>query len=457
LAEGVHALGYQSADNVENMEVLRSTTVLVDATAPVSTFSFGVPLFIAADGTRYVTPATQLAFSAGDPASNGVASGVERIEVSVDGAAFAAYAAALTFAEGRHTVLFRAIDRVGNVETVRRLDLQSDNTSPRTSLAVLGGRQFPGPDAASFYASLDTSLGLPAVDPVVNGVAAGLAFTRWQDTGGPFKTYASPFTLSEGVHPLAYQSADNVQNLEVPRSTTVLVDATPPVSALSIGAPQFPWPGVLLVSSRTPFSLSAVDPRVSGVVSGVRDIFWRVSDSLAPGAFSAYAAPFTLGGADALKTVDSYARDNVVNVEAVKSTTVLLDATPPELALLSPPACGGGICRVLSGGVPALGSVRDIHLRGWRLEAAPGRGAAAGFVAIASGTAQVSSGTLGRWDTTVMPGWRTLRLGAEDLVQYARRRGYRRGRENLRGRHAQRPRGRLLLYRRALGVLRPCR
>ncbi|TPW19407.1 MAG: hypothetical protein FD126_2715, partial [Elusimicrobia bacterium] len=213
--------------------------------------------------------------------------------------------------------------------------------------------------------------------------------------------------------------------------TTVLVDATPPLSALSIGAPQSRLPGVLLVSSRTAFSLSAVDPRASGVASGVRDIFRSVGESASPGTFQEYAVPFTLGGADGLKTVHSYARDNVVNVEAVKSTTVLLDATPPEPALLSPSACGGGVCRVLSGVVPVLGSVKDVHLRGWRLEAAPGRGAAAGFVAIASGAVQVSSASLGVWDTTVMPGWRTLRLGAEDLA-----------------------RGGVLLDRRAPGVLR---
>ncbi|MBI2384441.1 MAG: hypothetical protein HYV14_00350 [Elusimicrobia bacterium] len=615
LPEGAHAVGYQSQDRVLNMEVLRSTSVLVDATPPVTTAHIGAPWFAAADGTNYITPATPVTFTAVDPAVSGVASGVHRIEVAVDGGPFTAYSSALTFAEGRHTILYRAIDNVANVEAILTLNIQSDatqpasalaigapkfdpgqgqpvivaaatlmtlsaqdpvvlnvasgvrqisfrrggdpfgtyaapftlplsdglktldyfatdnvgnvevtrstmvaldDTSPLTTLAVLGGRQFPGPDATSFYASSDTRLALPAADPVVNGVASGLAFTQWQDNGGAFQAFAGAFGLPEGAHLIAYQSQDRVQNMEVPRSTTVFADATapvssatidsplfvaadgtnyitpatpvklsavdptlptgqlgsgvsrievsinggpftvysaaltfaegrhtilyravdnvanvetlrtlqvrsdatPPVSSLIVGQPQFQLPTGLLVSTRTPFSTNAVDPIISDVASGVKDTFYRVSD-LAPGgaAFQTFSTPFSMAGLDANKVIEFYSRDNVLNTEAIKSSTVLLDSTPPEVALLSPASCDSGVCRVLKGKFPVLGTAQDRHFHTYTLEFAPGKDASAGFALISSGTVAVSSGTLGVWDASTLGGWQTLRLSANDLVQ----------------------------------------
>ncbi|MDP3544321.1 MAG: hypothetical protein Q8T11_17790 [Elusimicrobiota bacterium] len=618
LAEGAHGLAYQSSDNVENLEVPRSTNVWIDATPPVSSFAFGAPYHEAPDGTHYVTPATPVTFSANDPAlpTGQPGSGVSRVEIAVDGGPFAAYTSSLTFAEGRHTVLYRSIDGVANVEATRALDIRSDATAPLTSLALSGGHQFQGPDALSFFASADTLYSLPAVDPLVKDVASGAAFTRRQDNGGPFQLFAAPFTLAEGVHHLGYQSQDHVQNLEVPLSTTALVDATaprtslavvggyrfpgpdaatfyassdtrlalpafdpvaggvasglaftryqdgdgpfqtfvstfglsegahrlgyhsqdnvhnlellrstdvwidaappvssfafgapyhaapdgthyitpatpvtfsavdptlptgqpgsgvsrievaidggpfavyaaaltfaegrhtilyravdnvanvetvrtlsvqsdatPPVSSLVVGEPWFQLPSVLLVSTGTPFSIAPVDPIVNDVASGVKDTSFRVSD-ISPGtaAFAVFSAPFTMAGADVNKVIEFFSRDHVLNTEVVKSSTVLLDSTPPEIALLSPASCGAGICRVLKGRFPVLGTARDAHFGHYRLEFAPGQDAAAGFVFISSGTLAVSSGTLGTWDATALSGWHTVRLSAADLVANA--------------------------------------
>ncbi len=616
LVEGAHKFGYQSTDNVQNLEVLRSTNAWVDATPPVSAFAFGAPYYQAPDGTNYVTPATPLTFTAKDPPlpSGQPGAGVNRIEVAVDGGAFAVYTSSLTFAEGRHTVQYRSIDNVGNVEVARTLNVQSDATPPLTALAVQGGHQFPGPNAASFFASADTRYALPAVDPVVKNAASGVALTRWQDNGGMFQAFSAPFSLAEGVHHLAYQSQDNVSNLEVLRSTTALVDAkppvtsllvaggrqfpgpdavtfyassdtrlvlistdpvvngvasgvaftqyqdnggafqvyassltliegvhkfgyqssdnvanlevlrstnawidatppvtsitigsptytasdgaiyvatatpisfaaadpalpsgqpgsgvarietsldgaafalyatpltlaegrhvilyraidnvgnveaahsislqsdaTPPASSLVIGAPQFQLPNVLLVSSRTPFSVAAVDPVSNNVASGVKDTYYRVSDvSPSTAAFAAFTSSFAMAGADVNKVIEFFSRDNVLNTEVVKSSTVLLDSTPPEIAVLSPAACDSGVCRVLKGKFPVLGTARDLHFGNYVLDYAPGQNAAAGFTTISSGTVAVSSGPLGTWDATKLSGWLTLRLTATDLVQ----------------------------------------
>ncbi|MEK7384434.1 MAG: hypothetical protein AAB262_14255, partial [Elusimicrobiota bacterium] len=152
--------------------------------------------------------------------------------------------------------------------------------------------------------------------------------------------------------------------------------------------------------------------------SGVKDTYFRVFD-LAPGtsAFAAFATPFTMAGGDADKVIEFFSRDNVLNTETVKSSAVLLDSTPPEAALLSPASCGSGICRVLKGRFPVLGTARDLHFGNYRLEYAAGQNASTGFTVISLGTLAVSSGTLGTWDATALNGWQTLRLTAADQVQ----------------------------------------
>ena len=521
LSEGVRRVDFQSADNVGNQELLKSATVYVDAAPPVTALSIGSPRYASPGGTLFVGPAAPFTLASQDPVTQGVASGVKVISARLDQGPYSFYSTTFTLTpgDGLRTVGWFAADNVGNAETPQVSTAALDETSPLTTLLVSGGRQFAGPDAATFYASSDMRLILIATDPAVNGVASGVAFTRWQDNGGAFETYLSSLTLAEGAHKLGYQSADNVTNLEVLRSTTVLVDATapvttasigsprftaldatiyvtpsapiafsaadpllptgqagsglhhietsldgapfapfgaalylpegrhvilfravdnvgnvetsrsldiqsdatPPLSALSIGSPQFALSAsTLLVSSRTTFSLTAVDPPVRGAASGVKDSFWRVLDLLPSTAtFQAYAAPFSLSGSDAVKVIEFYSRDNVLNAETPKSAAVLLDSTPPEAVLLSPTSCDAGICRVVRGRFPVLGTARDLHFASYTLEAAPGKDAAAGFAFISSGTVALSSAALGVWDTGALSGWQTLRLTGTDQVQNA--------------------------------------
>ncbi|MDE2141047.1 MAG: hypothetical protein KGJ84_01375 [Elusimicrobia bacterium] len=517
LNEGVRRVDFQSADNVGNQELLKSATVYVDATAPATALTIGQPQYASPSGMLFVGPAAPFALSAQDPVVQGVASGVSAVSVRVDSAPFAFYSATFTLTpgDGLRTVGWFAADNVGNAETPKLSTVALDATPPLTSLLVTGGRQFPGPDASTFYASADTRLILVSTDPLAGGVASGVAFTRWQDNNGAFTTSISSLALAEGAHTLGYQSSDNVANLEVLRSTTALIDATPPattvaigsptftaadgtiyvatatpvafaaadpdlptgqagsglnrievsldgapfmpytiaitltegrhvilyravdnvgniegahsisiqsdmtppVSALVVGAPQFQLSNVLLVSSRTPFGVAAVDPAANNVASGVKDTYYRVSD-VAPStaAFTVYTSTFAMAGADVNKIVEFYSRDNVLNTEIVKSSTVLLDSTPPEIALLSPAACDSGICRVLKGKFPVLGTAHDLHFGNYRLEFAAGQNAVSSFTFVSSGTAVVSSNTLAVWDATALAGWYTLRLTATDLV-----------------------------------------
>ncbi|MDE2491034.1 MAG: hypothetical protein KGM24_09300, partial [Elusimicrobia bacterium] len=515
LIEGIRTVAFQSQDNVGNLELTKSATVYVDATAPVSQLTIGAPQY-QAPSTLFVSTVTSFTLASQDPLVAGVASGVHDLLYRLDGGAFAPYVSTITLTspEGPRTLAWQATDNVGNQESLKSATVSLDATPPVTILDVIGGAQYPGPDASTFYASSGTRFALISTD-----AASGVAFTRWQDDGGAFQTYLTTITLAEGVHSLAYQSQDNVANLEVLRSTTALIDATAPVSTAAVGSPSFtaadgtlyvstatpvtlaaadpalstsvagsgagtPGSGVarievsidsgafipyasaltfaegrhtvvfravdnvgnveashllalsadatppdsslaigspqfalssatVLVSSLTPLGVAANDPIVAGVASGVQASYYRVAVGTAP--FALFTSSFSLAPPDGLQTVQFYSVDHVLNAEAVKSETLLLDSTPPQVALVSPRG-GSGICAVVKGRIPVLGSATDLHFAAYRLEYASGENATTGYVLISSAAVSVSSGTLGTWDTTALKGWQTLRLTATDKV-----------------------------------------
>jgi len=164
-------VSYRALDKAGNVEGAKIAEYNVDGTSPVSAFAVSGPLYVNG-GMRYITPATELTFTAADPVVDEVASSVSRIEVSIDGAAYSAYSTALKFAEDRHTVRYRAIDNVGNVEGERTLELQSDNTAPASRWLVANGESIELD--GRFYLNALGIIALESADPVASGVASGV-------------------------------------------------------------------------------------------------------------------------------------------------------------------------------------------------------------------------------------------------------------------------------------------
>ncbi|MEK7384154.1 MAG: hypothetical protein AAB262_12825, partial [Elusimicrobiota bacterium] len=336
LTEGVRRVDFQSEDNLGNLELLRSATIFVDATAPLTALAIGAPQFISSS-TVYVSTATPFSLASHDPTVAGVASGVSGISFRLDAAAFGPYLSVFTIPapDGLRSVAWFAADNVGNAEAVKTASVTLDATAPRSSLAVVGGRQAAGPDAATFYASLDTRVAFMGEDPMTGGAASGLALIRYQDNGGAFQNFAAPLALGEGRHALSYQAQDNVLNLEVLRSTNVLVDATPPVTTVSIGTPVFTAAdGTIYVAPASSIAFSAADPHLpSGEPgSGVE----RVEVSVDAGVYAAFISPLTF--TEGVHTVRYRALDRVGNAEAARELQLRSDATPPasELAIGEP-------------------------------------------------------------------------------------------------------------------------
>ena len=114
--EGVHVVEWFSEDNAGNMEAVRSATIRVDDTPPVTTPSPG--------GGRYPS-GTTFEFTALDAGS-----GVARTDFRVDGGAWTPYAGPLVLAVGDHTIGFRSADRLNNIEVERTLSLTIAGAPP---------------------------------------------------------------------------------------------------------------------------------------------------------------------------------------------------------------------------------------------------------------------------------------------------------------------------------------
>ena len=323
LGEGKHAINYRAMDRVDNVEVVWSTRIYVDNTAPVTAFNISEPLYIK-DGVRYITPASELTFTAADPLSNEVASGVERTETAVDGGQWLKCAQALKFAEGRHTIKYRAIDNVGNVEAEHSLEVQCDNTAPGSKWSVFSGEWIER--GSKFYFNSLGRIALESADPLVNNVASGLENIYYGMDAAAATKYTSTFGLAEGVRTLNYKAIDNVGNTEVAKSTVIYVDGTKPITELTVSGNQYKNDRQY-ISQRTDILIAAADPVVNEVAVGVRATKYAVDS----GGFSDYSQ-FKLS-AEGKRSVSYYSADYVNNIETVKTAELWVDATAPSSAL----------------------------------------------------------------------------------------------------------------------------
>ncbi|MDP2867165.1 MAG: hypothetical protein Q8O90_13070, partial [Elusimicrobiota bacterium] len=323
LDEGKHIISYRAADRVENIEVFRSTQVYVDNTAPTTVFNIYGPLYIK-DGVRYITQASGLTFTSTDPVIKEVSAGVARMETAVDGGQWLKYTQPLKFAEGRHTIKYRAIDNVGNTEAEKTLEVQSDNTPPLSGWLVNSGDW--AELAGNFYLNALGRIALESVDPVTAGVASGVEGIYYGINSAPANNYAAPFGLAEGIRTIKFSAKDNVDNTEVAKSTVIYVDGRKPVTELSLSGDQYKG-DKQYVSQRTDILLTASDPVVNNAASGVKETKYSIDG----GTYIIYSL-FKLN-TEGRRVVSFYSADHVNNVEAVKTSELWVDTTPPVTGL----------------------------------------------------------------------------------------------------------------------------
>jgi uncharacterized cupredoxin-like copper-binding protein len=310
---GDHAVQYRATDAAGNASPTGSTPFRVvegggDTTPPTVTAE--VSGTQDADG-NYVDAAT-VTLSATDDAS-----GVDSVEYSLDGAAFAPYTAPVVVnAAGAHMLHYRATDGAGNVSPEGMADftvVSVDTTAPTVSVAVTGSQ-----DADGNY------VGSAVVTVTATDAGSGVASVEYALDGGAFAPYTGPVQVSAaGSHTFAFRATDVAGNVSEDGSVTFAVvaapgdDTTPPsVSAVVSGNQDASWH---YLDSAT-LTIDALD-----VDSGVASVEYTLDG----GAWTAYTAPVTVDTAGT-HTVTYRATDHAGNVSAELSGSFTIVETTDD-------------------------------------------------------------------------------------------------------------------------------
>ncbi len=314
LAEGIRTVNFSAKDNVGNTEVAKSTVIYVDGTKPLTGLSLSGDQY--PGDKQYISQRTDIVITAADPVVNEVSIGVKETRYAVDGGAFSDYSRFKLGTEGRRVVSFYSSDYVNNVESVKTAELWVDMTAPVTELSISGAR-YSAPGEEKLYITRDSGIILTSADPLSNNTASGLMLTKYRLDGGNWQVYLGSVSIAaEGLHTVEYYSLDRVQNAEAPRSALIAVDNTPPVAAISLGVPIYEVFGLKIITPETPVTLAAVDPASAGPASGVRSIYYELTDAVGwSSGIRNYTGPFSTGR-QGTYTIRYWSADNAGNTGA---------------------------------------------------------------------------------------------------------------------------------------------
>jgi len=280
---------------------------------PVTSLSVGSPSHVSPALVMYVKSSTPLDLSVLDQGG----SGINHTWFRIDNLTWIDYYAPFFLSgEGDHYVEWYSEDNVGNVENVSWQVLRVDDTPPATALSIGEPKYMNG----GTFVTSSSPLTLQAVDG--GALPVGVEVTRYRIGGGTFGDYSSSFTLAgEGAHIVEYYSRDFLTNEEEAHSVQVVVDDTPPATALSVGDPKYTLGGNF-VTSFTPLALHADDGGVMPVGTDYTE--YRVDG----GNWNTYSSPLFLT-TEGIHTLEFHSYDLLANPEPVHSIQVVVDDTPP--------------------------------------------------------------------------------------------------------------------------------
>lgn len=195
---GSHEVSYRSTDVAGNTEAVRSVQVEVgqpvDRTAPRTEAAWAPAQGDGENGWYRTRPV--LTLSASDQGS-----GVERTEYRIGSGAWTAYAGPVPVpGEGVLSVEIRSVDRAGNVEAARALQVAVDTGAPEVTVSGVRARSYPD------HARLDLAW---LVTDAVSG-AGGASATL---DGRPVRAGEVPlWSLRPGSHVLVVTASDGAGN-----------------------------------------------------------------------------------------------------------------------------------------------------------------------------------------------------------------------------------------------------
>jgi hypothetical protein len=215
-APGHHNMTFWSVDRAGNREAYGSFWFFVDGEAPVTYMTFVGPGFPGASKT-YVSGQTSIVLEASDSGS-----GVGRIEYNLDGRGYTTFDRSITAgSSGTHTLAFRSVDRVGNLEEERKMQIVVDSLPPATR--TVSSATSSSENIELVFSASDTESG-------VGGTF--FRIVRERETPGDFQPGTETVVEANADHSLdgnytvQYYSIDNVNNAERIREYKVRIDTS---------------------------------------------------------------------------------------------------------------------------------------------------------------------------------------------------------------------------------------
>jgi len=226
--DGTHPIEYYATDKAGNSESVHTSTIKIDGVAPVTTSRLdGV---LRPDGSY--NSVVNVTLTSAD-----MTSGVQSIQYRVDSGAWWSYTGPFPLrGNGSHIFEYFATDVAGNDEAMHALTIRITgdvHILPVSSLASSGTAGANGWYVSLVYVTLSATGG------------AGTSIAYRVDTA-PWRTYAGPFSITEGRHVFQFQASDGGGYLEPLRSTTIDIDYTPPAVVETTPAQPFRSIGELI-------------------------------------------------------------------------------------------------------------------------------------------------------------------------------------------------------------------
>jgi hypothetical protein len=202
---GAHTVRYRATDKAGNTSNVGSVSFTVVDPQPQDTTPPQVSASVSGDQNEdgdYVGAAT-VTVSASDTES-----GVDKVEYSLNGGAFATYSAPVSVNQpGDHTVRFRATDKAGNTSNVGSVAFTvvepgEEDTPPQVSAQVTGNMDW----AWNYVGSARLTISASDEDSGVDKVEYSL-------DGQPFAVYTNPLVVAQpGAHTVRYRATDKAGN-----------------------------------------------------------------------------------------------------------------------------------------------------------------------------------------------------------------------------------------------------
>lgn len=199
----------------------------------------------------------------------------------------------------------------------------ADNEPPVTTITI-GQPQYS--IANDLYINSSTLISFSATD---YGIApSGVNYTEYKIDSDVWTRYTNPFNLgnyADGQHTITYRSVDNVLNVESGKTSTVVLDTTPPSGSIAINNHA-----LYTRNANVTLSLHADDGNGSGVAK------MCIGDTPSCTAWEDYAGTrdWTLNSGDGSKSVYAWYQDKLGNAGTTPSiASITLDTTPPALTV----------------------------------------------------------------------------------------------------------------------------